>query len=47
MIVQTLLPQTENASNQYTLGHLLIVGFLSKDIVAAWCSNVALAHLII
>jgi hypothetical protein len=33
-------------SNQYTFGHLLIVGYLSKDIVASWCSNIALAHLI-
>ncbi|CAF2753566.1 unnamed protein product [Rotaria sp. Silwood2] len=46
MIVQTLLPQTENAANQYTLGHLLIIGYLSKDIVASWSSGIALAHLI-
>ncbi len=67
MIVQTLLPQTENgslsiwerfipkeiivclwclAASQYTLGHLLIIGYLSKDIVASWCSGIALAHLI-
>ncbi|CAF4928505.1 unnamed protein product, partial [Rotaria sp. Silwood1] len=47
MIVQTLLPQTANATNQYTLGHLLIIGYLSKDIVASWCSSIALTHLII
>jgi hypothetical protein len=66
IIVQTLLPQTENgefenkkrensmfffvclfsAANQYTLGHLLIIGYLSKDIIASWCSGIALAHLI-
>ncbi|CAF1054536.1 unnamed protein product [Rotaria sp. Silwood1] len=46
MIVQTLLPQTENSASQYTLGHLLIIGYLSKDIVASWCSGIALAHLI-
>ncbi|CAF1398635.1 unnamed protein product [Adineta steineri] len=46
LIVQTLLPQTENAANQYTLGHLLIIGYLSKDIIASWCSGIALAHLI-
>ncbi|CAF0823311.1 unnamed protein product [Rotaria sordida] len=46
IIVQTLLPQTENAANQYTLGHLLIIGYLSKDVVASWCSGIALAHLI-
>lgn len=63
IIVQTLLPQTENgkkihrkksidfhcvfsAASQYTLGHLLIIGYLSKDIVASWCSGIALAHLI-
>ncbi|UJR31047.1 hypothetical protein I4U23_018557 [Adineta vaga] len=45
-IVQTLLPQTENAASQYTLGHLLIIGYLSKDIVASWCSGIALARLI-
>jgi hypothetical protein len=33
-------------SNQYTFGHLLIIGYLSKDIVASWCANIALAHLI-
>ncbi|CAF4527141.1 unnamed protein product [Rotaria sp. Silwood1] len=47
MIVQTLLPQTANATNQYTLGHLLIIGYLSKDIVASWCASIALTHLII
>ncbi|CAF4465939.1 unnamed protein product, partial [Rotaria sp. Silwood2] len=46
MIVQTLLPQTENANNEYTLGHLLTIGYLSKDIVASWCSGIALSHLI-
>ncbi|CAF4287109.1 unnamed protein product, partial [Adineta steineri] len=46
MIIQTLLPQTENVTNQYTFGHLLIIGFLSKDTVASWCSSIALAHLI-
>ena len=66
IIVQTLLPQTENgnsrlpifvqsisivssfhlAASQYTLGHLLIIGYLSKDVVASWCSGIALAHLI-
>ncbi|CAF2519309.1 unnamed protein product [Rotaria sp. Silwood2] len=35
------------ATNLYTLGHLLIIGYLSKDIVASWCSSIALAHLII
>ncbi len=34
------------ASNQYTYGHLLIIGYLSKDVVASWCSCIALAHLI-
>jgi hypothetical protein len=34
------------AANQYTLGHLLIIGYLSKDIIASWCSGIALAHLI-
>ena len=34
------------AAHQYTLGHLLITGFLSKDTVASWCSNIALAHLL-
>lgn len=34
------------AASQYTLGHLLIIGYLSKDIVASWCSGIALAHLI-
>ena len=34
-------------TNQYTLGHILIIGYLSKDIVASWCSGIALAHLII
>ena len=33
-------------SNQYTYGHLLIIGFLSKDIVASWCSSISLAHAI-
>ncbi|CAF4227244.1 unnamed protein product, partial [Rotaria sordida] len=46
MIIQTLLPQTENAANQTTLGHLLISGYLSNDNVASWCSGIALAHLI-
>ncbi len=35
-----------SAANQYTLGHLLIIGYLSKDVIASWCSGVALAHLI-
>lgn len=35
-----------SAANQYTLGHLLIIGYLSKDIIASWCSGIALAHLI-
>ena len=34
------------AASQYTLGHLLIIGYLSKDVVASWCSGIALAHLI-
>ncbi len=34
------------AANQFTLGHLLIIGYLSKDIIASWCSGIALAHLI-
>ncbi|CAF0760234.1 unnamed protein product [Didymodactylos carnosus] len=46
LIVQTLLPQSENAANQYTLGHLLIIGYLSKDVVSSWCSGIALSHLI-
>lgn len=62
LIIQTLLPQTENgksktneffifstisaSQNQMTSGHLLIVGFLSKDPVASWCSTIAFAHLI-
>jgi hypothetical protein len=33
-------------SNQYSFGYLLIIGYLSKDIVASWCSSIALAHLI-
>ena len=28
------------------MGHLLIIGYLSKDIIASWCSGIALAHLI-
>ena len=28
------------------MGHLIIIGYLSKDIVASWCSGIALAHLI-
>ena len=28
------------------MGHLLIIGFLSKDTVASWCASTALAHLI-
>ena len=28
------------------MGHLLIIGYLSKDVVASWCSGIALAHLI-
>jgi len=35
-----------SAANQYTLGHLLIIGYLSKDVTASWCSGIALAHLI-
>ncbi|CAF4238856.1 unnamed protein product, partial [Rotaria sp. Silwood2] len=46
MIVQTLFPQTENVANQYTFGHILMIGYLSKDIVASWCSGIALSHLI-
>ncbi|CAF4716016.1 unnamed protein product, partial [Rotaria sp. Silwood2] len=46
MIVETLLPQNETAANQCTFGHLLIIGYLSKDIVTSWCSSIALAHLI-
>ncbi|CAF2942941.1 unnamed protein product [Rotaria sp. Silwood2] len=46
MIVQTFSSQTENAANQYTLTHLLIIGYLSKDIVASWCSGIILAHVI-
>ena len=34
------------ASNQYSLGYLLIIGYLSKDIIASWCSSIALAHVI-
>jgi hypothetical protein len=34
------------ASNQYSFGYLLVIGYLSKDIVASWCSSIALAHLI-
>jgi hypothetical protein len=45
VIVQTLLPQTES-TNQYTFGQLLIIGYLSKDNVASWCSSIALSHLI-
>ena len=33
-------------SNQYSFGYLLVIGYLSKDIVASWCSSIALAHLI-
>jgi len=33
-------------TNQYSFGHLLLIGYLSKDIVASWCSSIALAHLI-
>ncbi|CAF1143634.1 unnamed protein product [Adineta ricciae] len=46
LIVHTLLPQTENAASQYTLGHLMIIGYLSKDVVASWCSGIALARLV-
>ena len=34
------------AASQYTLGHLLIIGYLSKDVVASWCSGISLAHLV-
>ena len=34
------------AANQYTLGHLMIIGYLSKDVVASWCSGIALARLV-
>lgn len=33
-------------ANQYTIGHLIIVGLLSKDPVASWCASISLAHLI-
>jgi hypothetical protein len=33
-------------TNQYSFGHLLLIGYLSKDTVASWCSSIALAHLI-
>jgi hypothetical protein len=33
-------------SNQYSFGYLLVIGYLSKDNVASWCSSIALAHLI-
>ena len=44
-----LLPKKTHsfsATSQYTFGHLLIVGYLSKDIVASWCSSIALSHVI-
>ena len=40
------LSRCVSAAHQYTLGHLLITGFLSKETVASWCSNIALAHLL-
>ncbi|UJR15619.1 hypothetical protein I4U23_002555 [Adineta vaga] len=46
MVIQTLLPQSQTITNQYTFGHLLIVGYLSKDTVASWCSSIALSHVI-
>ncbi|CAF4788898.1 unnamed protein product [Rotaria sp. Silwood2] len=46
MIVQIFSSQAESAANQYTLTHLLIIGYLSKDIVASWCSGIILAHVI-
>ncbi|CAF4328851.1 unnamed protein product, partial [Rotaria sp. Silwood2] len=44
MIVRTFSDQT---ANQYTLGHLLLNGYSSKDIIASWCSGITLAHLIV
>ncbi len=34
------------AANRYSLGHLLITGYLSKDVVASWCSSIAFTNLI-
>ncbi|CAF3598153.1 unnamed protein product, partial [Rotaria sp. Silwood2] len=34
-------------ANQYTLGHLLLNGYSSKDIIASWCPGITLAHLIV
>ncbi|CAF0903996.1 unnamed protein product [Adineta ricciae] len=46
IVIQSLLPQSQAATSQCTFGHLLIVGYLSKDIVASWCSSIALSHVI-
>ncbi|CAF1131208.1 unnamed protein product [Rotaria sp. Silwood1] len=35
-----------NAADRYSLGHLLLIGYTSKDAVASWCSTTLLAHLI-
>jgi hypothetical protein len=32
--------------DQHSLGHLLIIGYMSKDVVASWCCGIALSHLI-
>ena len=44
--IDSTIVRSDLAASQYTLGHLLIIGYLSKDVVASWCSGIALAHLI-
>ena len=33
-------------TDQHSLGHLLIICYMSKDVVASWCCGIALSHLI-
>ncbi|CAF1030316.1 unnamed protein product [Rotaria sordida] len=47
IIIQTLSPQTKNAANQHTMDYFLRSGYLSKDIVASWCSGILLSHLVV
>ncbi|CAF3720893.1 unnamed protein product [Rotaria sp. Silwood1] len=45
MIISTLSYQSEIA-NHYTLGSLLINGYVSNDAVASWCSSIGFSCLI-
>ncbi|CAF1002779.1 unnamed protein product [Rotaria sordida] len=47
IIIQTLSPQTKNAANQHTMDYFLRSGYLSKDIVASWCSGILLSYLVV